>query len=59
MLQVLDVGTIVAKVQEAGEASDARRIPVARDGDGLGGLVDLAVAGAADLQGLAQDFGCG
>ena len=48
-LQILDVGAIVAEVQDPCQAQNARRIPVTDDGDGLGRCVDRAVACTADV----------
>ena len=58
-LQVLDVGTIVAEVQNPRDGFDPGRIPIAGDGDGFVVLIHDAEAGAADLEGPPQDFGGG
>ena len=49
-LQILDIGAVLAEVQDAGEAMGAGGVPVALDGDGFGGLVDGAIAGPADVE---------
>ena len=57
--QVIDIRAELAEPQHPGQAVDAGCVPVPGDGDGLGGTVDQAVAGAADTQGAADQLGGG
>ena len=56
-LEVVDVGAVVPELQRAGEAPDARGVPVPLDGDGFGHRVDRAVAGPAHPQHAAEHLG--
>jgi hypothetical protein len=55
-LQVLDIRTIIAKVQQTGQGLDAGRAPGARRDDRFGLRVDRAVAAAADVEQATEDF---
>ncbi len=59
LFEVVDIGTIVAKMQHAGEAFDAGRVPVALDRYGLARQIDRSVAGATDIQLATNDLSCG
>ena len=48
--ECVDIGSIVAKLERAGDALHTRRVPVALDLDRLARRVDRAIAGAADTQ---------
>jgi hypothetical protein len=53
-LQIVDVGSVVAKLKHAGQALNAGCVPVPRDGDRFLGGIDRAVAGAADAKRLPE-----
>jgi hypothetical protein len=53
-LQIVDIAAIVSEMEQSRDACDARRVPVALDPDGLGLLVDRAIARPAHTQPLAQ-----
>ena len=55
-LQILDIRTIIAKVQQTGQRLDAGRAPGARRDDRFGLRVDRAVAAAADVEQATEDF---
>src|SRR5690606_19044161 len=58
-LEFVDVAAVVAEMQQAGEAADAGRVPVAIDADGFGALVDSAVTHTADVQLTAEELARG
>ena len=58
-LQILNIRSVIAKLQRAGETCHPRRTPVTVDQDRFARAVDQAITGTADLQRAAEDFGRG